>query len=149
MLSSIPMCAIDCRSRNISSMPRFTGACPMSGMPMRRAVSTMLRYAGRDKPLVVRKKLVKFNEVVAGLCLCNDVALNSFRRVDPRFVDEGTGRVNCRSGQRAGLNPLAPFQYRWAAAHIHQQSSRRRLDSFCRETLGKAVFHAVRMRTAA
>src|SRR5262249_31794098 len=64
---------------------------------------------------------MKLDEVVAELCLCNNVALNLVRRVDSRFVDEGTGRVNCWSEQRAGLNSLAPFQLRWADAQVHDR----------------------------
>src|SRR5215467_2901847 len=64
---------------------------------------------------------MKLDEVVAELCLCNNVPLNLVWRVDSRFVDEGTGRVNCWSEQGAGLNFLAPFQYRWAAAQVHDR----------------------------
>src|SRR5262249_13760691 len=64
---------------------------------------------------------MKLDEVVAELCLCNNVAFNLVRRVDSRFVDKGTGRVNCWSEQRTGLNSLAPFQYRWAAAQVHDR----------------------------
>src|SRR6516165_3581673 len=62
---------------------------------------------------------MKLDEVVAELCLRYDVPLNFLRRVDPRFVNKGTGRVDCRSEQRASLNSLAPFQYHWTAAQVH------------------------------
>ena len=64
---------------------------------------------------------MKLDEVVTGLCLCNDIALNFVRCVDSRFVHEGTSGVDCRSEQRAGLNLFAPFQCRRRAAQIHDR----------------------------
>src|SRR5437016_8389919 len=62
---------------------------------------------------------MKLDEVVAELCLCKDIALNFVRRVDSRFVNEGTSRIDCRSEQRATVNSFAPFQYHWTAAQVH------------------------------
>src|SRR5262249_37287138 len=64
---------------------------------------------------------MKLDEVVAELCLCKNVPLNLVWRVDSRFVDKRTGRVNCWSEQCAGLNSPAPFQYRRAAAQVHDR----------------------------
>ena len=64
---------------------------------------------------------MKLDEVVAGLCLCNDVALNFVRCVDSRFVHEGASGVDRGSEQLAGLNFLAPFQYRRRAAQVHDR----------------------------
>src|SRR5438128_11584737 len=64
---------------------------------------------------------MKLDEVVAELCLCNDIALNFVRRVDSRFVNEGTSRIDCRSEQRATINSFAPFQYHWTTAQVHDR----------------------------